>query len=108
MTDQILTKKQEAAKLAEADRRDGWRHMMATPASRRVMWEQFEIVSLFQVSSVKEHGPLAFNEGRRSVAIQVMTDLLTHCPEQYDRMVVENRARLALEKTESDQEADQQ
>jgi hypothetical protein len=108
MTDQILTKKQEAAKLAEADRRDGWRHMMATPASRRVMWEQFEIVSLFQVSRSIEPGPLAFNEGRRSVAIQLVTDLLNYCPEQYDRMVVENRARLALEKTESDQEADQQ
>ena len=108
MTDQILTKAQEAAKLAEADRRDGWRHMMATPAARRVMWEQFEIVSLFQVSRSIEPGPLAYNEGRRSVAIQVVTDLLTYCPEQYDRMVVENRARLALEKTESDQEADQQ
>lgn len=107
MNEQILTKKEQAAKLAEADRRDGWRHMMATPAARRVMWEQFEVVSLYQVSRSIEPGPLAYNEGRRSVAIQVVTDLLNYCPEQYDRMVVENRARLALEKTESDQEADQ-
>jgi hypothetical protein len=93
--------------LAEADRRDGWRHMMNTPAARRVMWEQFEIVSLFQVSRSIEPGPLAFNEGRRSVAIQLVTDLLNYCPEQYDRMVVENRARLALEKAESELECDQ-
>lgn len=107
MTDQILTKAQEAAKLAEAERRAGWLQMMATPAARRVMWEQFEIVSLFQVARSIEPGPLAYNEGRRSVAIQVMSSLLNYCPEQYDRMVVENRARLAQEKAESELERDQ-
>lgn len=79
---------------------------MSTPQARRVMWERFEVMGIYQVAPSMEHGVLAFNEGKRSQALQVMNDLLVHCPEQYDRMVVENRARLRQEaaaKSESEE-----
>jgi hypothetical protein len=97
-----LTSKQDADKLAIIERREGWRAIMSTPATRRVMWERFEVMGIYQVSPTVEPAGLAFNEGRRSLALQVMNDLLIECPELYDRMVVENRARLAQERAASE------
>jgi hypothetical protein len=99
-----LTNRAEAAKLAAVERREGYRTMMGTPAARRVMWERFEVMGIYQAAPVIEPSALAYNEGRRSLALQVMADLLAECPELYDRMVVENRARLAQELAESERE----
>lgn len=102
-----MTKQADAAKLADIERRDGWRTIMSTPAARRVMWERFEVMGIYQVAPSVEPGALAFNEGRRSLALQIMQDLLVECPEQYDRMVIENRSRLRLEQAEAEKENDQ-
>lgn len=83
--------------MAEIDRREGYRTMMGTPGARRVMWERFEVVGIYRVSASLEPAALAFNEGRRSLALEVMNELLAYCPDLYDRMVVENRKRLATE-----------
>ena len=80
---------------------------MSTPASRRVMWERFEVMGIYQVTQSVEPGALAFNEGRRSLALQIMQDLLIECPELHDRMVIENRSRLRLEQAEAEKENDQ-
>lgn len=101
-----MTKQEEAAKLAGIERREGWRTMMSTPQARRVMWEQFEVMGIYQVSPSVEAGALAFNEGRRSLALQIMHGLLVECPELYDRMVIENRSRLRLEQAEAETESD--
>jgi hypothetical protein len=96
-----LTNQTDAAKLAAVERTTGWRTIMGTPASRRVMWERFEVMGIYQVSPTVEPAGLAFNEGRRSLALQVMNDLLAECPDLYDRMVTENRKRLAVELAKS-------
>ena len=101
-----MTSKADVDKLAAIERNEGYRTIMSTPASRRVMWERFEVMGIFQVSPSVEPAALAFNEGRRSLALQIMSDLLAECPEQYDRMVVENRARLARERAESELESE--
>ena len=76
---------------------------MSTPQSRRVMWEQFELMGIYQAAPSTEHGALAFTEGRRSLALQIMNGILANCPELYDRMTVENRARLRQEQTEEEE-----
>lgn len=102
-----MTSKEERAKLADIERREGWKLIMSTPASRRVMWEQFELMGIYQSSSSVDAGALAFNEGRRSLALQIMNGILANCPELYDRMTVENRARLRQEQTEEELENNQ-
>jgi hypothetical protein len=103
-----LTSKDERDKLAALDRRMGWETIMSTPSARRVIWEQFEVFGIYQVAAnVDKHGALAFNEGRRSLALQIMNELMAECPELYDRMTIENRARLRLERTEAEKERDQ-
>ena len=96
-----MTNQADAVKLAAIERTAGWRTIMGTPASRRVMWERFEVMGIYQVSPTVEPAGLAFNEGRRSLALQVMNDLLAECPDLYDRMVTENRKRLAVELAQS-------
>lgn len=103
-----MTKTEEAAKLTAIERREGFRTMMSTPQSRRVMWERFEVWRVYQVAPSIEPQALAFNEGGRALALQVMHDLLAECPELYDRMVVENRARLLREQAEAQQENEEQ
>lgn len=92
--------------MAEIYRGEGYRTMMGTPGARRVMWERFEVMGIYQVSPSVEPAALAFNEGRRSLALQVMNDLLAYCPDLYDRMVVENRKRLATEQAAANLEND--
>lgn len=99
--DEILTSDDEAAKLAAneaAALKRGFQQIMATVESRRVVWEQFEAFGIYQVSASVEPAPLQWNEGRRSLALQMMHGFLSNCPELWDRMVVENRARLAQER----------
>lgn len=102
-----MTKQEQAAKLAAVERATGWKTIMSTPQSRRVVWEQFEIFGIYQISPSVEPGPLAFNEGRRSLALQTMNALLAECPELYDRMTIENRSRLRVEKAEAEKEQDE-
>lgn len=99
-----MTDRAEAAKLAAVERREGYRTMMSTPAARRVMWERFEVMGIYREAPSIEPYALARSEGRRAQALQVMADLLDYCPELYDRMVVENRARLAQELAETESE----
>lgn len=98
-----MTSKEERAKLADIERREGWKLIMSTPASRRVMWEVFQIHGIYHASVGVDAQTLAWNEGKRSVALQVMNDMLTHCPELHDCMTVENRARLRQEQTEEEE-----
>lgn len=102
MADEFLTSEEEAAKLAAneeaAEIAAGYKTMMSTKQARRVMWDRFEIFGIYRASPSTDPQILAWNEGRRGLALQVMQDLLTHCPELYDRMVVENRDRLSQEK----------
>lgn len=96
-TDEILTKREEAAKLAAIEEQQGWRHILSIPQGRRVIWEQLAVIGIYQHSTSMEPQALAYNEGRRGVGLKVMFDVLRHCPDLYDLMVVENRARLARE-----------
>lgn len=95
-----MSSQAEADKLASIERAQGYQTIMSTRQSRRVVWERFEVVGVYQISKSTEPGALAFNEGKRSNALQLMNDLLTHVPELYDLMVKENRERLLREARE--------
>lgn len=95
-----MTSTDEASKLAAIERSEGWKTMMSTPQARRVMWERFEVFGIYQASGNMNPQALAYAEGRRSLALQVMNDLLSEVPELYDRMVQENRDRLRREQTD--------
>ena len=94
---QILSNQAEADKLASIDRQIGYETIMSTAQARRVIWERFEVMGIYQVAPSVDPGALAFTEGRRSNALQLLHDLIAHVPELYDLMVKENRERLLRE-----------
>lgn len=93
---------------AEADKLErqlGYQTIMSTRQSRQVVWERFEVMGIYQVAPSIEPGALAFTEGRRSNALQLLHDLIANVPELYDLMVKENRERLLREAQEASQRA---
>lgn len=92
-----MSSQAEADKLATIDRQIGYQTIMSTVHSRRVIWERFEVMGIYQVSPSLEQGAMAFTEGKRSNALQLMHELLANVPELYDLMVKENRERLLRE-----------
>jgi len=101
---QILSNKAEADKL---ERQMGYQTIMSTVQARRVIWERFEVVAIYQAAPNQEHGQLAFNEGKRCNALQLMSDLIAYVPELYDLMVKENRERLLREAQEQQTGSDE-
>lgn len=77
---------------------------MGTPAARRVMWEVFGMLGIYQVTPSLDPQALAFNEGKRSVALRMMNEMLQRCPELHDRMVAEGRRRELESQIEENQE----
>lgn len=92
-----MSSQAEADKLATIERQQGYQTMMSTPQSRRVMWERFEIWAIYQAAKSTEPSAMAWHEGKRCGALEVMHDLLAFVPELYDLMVRENRERLLRE-----------
>lgn len=101
---QILSNQAEADKL---ERQMGYQTIMSTVQARRVIWERFEVIGVYQVAASIEHGALAFTEGRRSSGLQLFNDLITYVPELYDLMVKENRERLLREAQEQQTGSDE-
>lgn len=76
---------------------------MSSRSSRRVMWERFEVFGIYQAPASVDPHVLAYDAGKRTLALQIMNDLLAECPELYDLMIIENRERLQRENFEEQQ-----
>mgnify|MGYP001609698448 CR=1 FL=1 len=88
-------KQVEKAKL-EASRRDKETRdvltaLLGTPAGRSWMWSTLSSANVFsQTFVLGDPHATSFNEGRRSMANQILTDIVRHCPDQY--MVMQREA----------------
>ena len=68
------------------------RAVMGGPVGRRFMRRLLEQAGLYSSSFTSEASGMAYNEGRRSVAIALMRELHRVCPEDWVRMVREQLA----------------
>lgn len=88
---------QEAAKI-EADARnklvqqtetDDVKWMMGNKRGRRIVWRQLIQAGVFQLSFHTTAMTMAFNEGRRSEGLRLLSQIHAACPEQYTVMMQE-------------------
>lgn len=70
--------------------------IMATPSGRRFMWNLVEACGVLDASFAGDERMTAYNEGRRSVGIELVQRLQAVTPDAYLKMVVE-QATLAAE-----------
>ncbi len=65
--------------------------MMSDVRGRRLMWHWLSTSYVFSTTYTGESMSGAFNEGRRAVGLQIMSDLMRYASEQYLVMQQENR-----------------
>jgi hypothetical protein len=75
---------EKAAKLAETQRREVITSIMVTSAGRQWLWDRMSECSIFSTTHVPaDPYASAFQEGRRSVGLSLLSDIMTHCPDQF-------------------------
>jgi hypothetical protein len=74
---------EKAAKLADTLRADVIRQIMSTSTGRLWMWDQLAECYIYRQSFTSDPLATAFNEGRRSIGLALMADILRVCPDQY-------------------------
>lgn len=85
-----LASAQEAAlRAAGVDKEDVvW--LMSQARGRRFIWRLLERTGLHR-SSFTGNSTTFFNEGMRNVGLQIQTDLLEHCADDYVKMLLEQK-----------------
>ncbi|MGJ7508687.1 endopeptidase [Variovorax sp. GT1P44] len=93
--DQQATR-EEKAKASEREARDAidellW--LMSDPRGRRFMWRQLSEFGVYRQSYVPgSFDQTAFNEGRRSVALMLTSQVMQHCPGRFTEMQKEAKS----------------
>jgi len=79
--------KAQADKLDARNEVDELLWLMSDPRGRRFMWRQLSGFGVYQSSYVPgSFDGTAFNEGRRSMALKLTTQIMQHCPARFTEM----------------------
>jgi hypothetical protein len=70
---------------------DDIKWLMKERRGRRVALRILEAAGVFQLSFNTNSMQMAFNEGRRSEGLRLLSQLHEHCPDQYQLMIQEKR-----------------
>ena len=88
-----LRRAAKAAKQAEAERGAVVFRIMSDPAGRSFMHSLFLECSIFSTTFTLNALGSAFNEGKRSVGLQLLADVVRWAPDQYLQMMREANDR---------------
>jgi len=86
------TNRASAAKLARQVEANDWKRQLSTSEGRRFVWRLLGDCGVFR-SSFTGNSETFFNEGRRSVGLNILTAIEAHTPEAYALMSAEARAK---------------
>ncbi|MGE0745289.1 MAG: hypothetical protein AB7K86_08580 [Rhodospirillales bacterium] len=94
-------------RLADTQQRDDWQWLMGDPRGRRLMWGVLAEAGIYLQTFTGELGTSAFNEGRRSMGLQMMDRMIRHAPDAWTQMHAEHRIEAAAPaKRASDDDAE--
>jgi hypothetical protein len=108
MSETINTSKTD--RKVELSRRRRDRHlndirvMVASVEGRRFYWKVMESCGIFQTSFTGEVNSTMFNEGRRSIGLLMLFDLMEAKPSAFEQMKRENDSELTREQNELKEE----
>ena len=78
------------------------RAILKTPEGRRFVWSMLTKGAIFQLSFTGDNNQTNFNEGKKSVALTLLNDLLTVEPKAYLQMTLEHTSEEKAFKDEVD------
>ncbi len=84
---------EKAALLRDVQRREVIGEIMSTTYGRAWLWDTLATCSIFHTTFNGDALASAFQEGRRSVGLALLADILAHCPDQYITAMREHNER---------------
>ncbi len=79
----------EAPRAADPLRGEDVKWLMAHAQGRRVMWRYLSTCGVFRETFSSDPLRMARGEGRRSVGLELMADIMAHSPASYSKMMEE-------------------
>lgn len=91
MDDELNQAQVRAAANAYMLMRESLQETMQLRSGRRLVWYVLEQCGIFRTSLSSDPLMMAAAEGKRSFGLQLMAQVIDHCPELYDQMAREQR-----------------
>ena len=66
---------------------------MSTAAGRNWLWDRLSETNIFHTTHTPDPYASAFQEGRRSVGLSLLADIMAHCPDQFIQAMREHNER---------------
>lgn len=87
---------EKQAKVDAAARAEVLTQLMKSTAGRAYIWDLLTQCQCFATTFTPEPAVSAFNEGRRSVGLAILSDIMSACPDSYITAAREANARSAV------------
>jgi hypothetical protein len=84
---------EKAGLIADRSRREVIGQIMSTAPGRAWLWDTLSTCSIFITTHNPDPYIASFNEGRRSVGLALLADIMAHCPDQYIEAMREANVR---------------
>lgn len=94
-----IRQQEKSARLAGVRQREVVTQVMSTEAGRHFMWDYLASAALFHTTFNGDALQSAFAEGRRSLGLELLAIIMTHCPDQYIQAQRESHERSILADT---------
>lgn len=90
--DDLQAKQEERrAMVALNEKKERWKHVLATPQGQAVIWELLEALNVFGTSFAASGSIMSFNEGKRSAGLDILNDWLASSPETFFKTMKEKK-----------------
>jgi hypothetical protein len=80
----------EERQLREKEQSD-LRWVLSTKQGRRFMWRLLGSAGVFHSSFSTNNASMAFNEGKRNQGLELLNEIIEHCPDKYTTMLAEQK-----------------
>lgn len=84
---------EKSAAIADRSRREVIGQIMSTAPGRAWLWDTLSTCSIFVTTHNPDPYIASFNEGRRSVGLALLADIMVHCPDLYIEAMREANVR---------------
>ena len=102
-----VRRREKAARQAEVARREVIAQLMSTTPGRQWLWDKLSECQCFHTTFVTGDAlASAFQEGRRSMGLSLLADIMAHCPDQYIQAMRESNERSTLDERRSSPQSD--
>jgi hypothetical protein len=88
-----VRQQEKAARLADRQRQEVITSIMSTAPGRAWLWDTLASCHIFVTTFIPDSNASAFQEGRRSVGLALLADIMQACPDYYIQAMRESNER---------------